>query len=746
MSYTVKIMKADVERAEWCRTGKTGQLRLIQSNGSVTRFEGFEPSESKNLKETCSKLFKVELKTVKVDVQGKNFGKLKLEGEELNFHIDGKKAFDISLSDLSNSQVIPQKDEMVLEFRQTEGLSKRHESLIEMRFYVPPTEGMDEDDADSNKKGVEIFHDRIKEYVSKESGGEKISIFTQVRCRSPKTTFDVSLYLNIFKLHGSSYDFSVKYKHVTKLCKVPSVQGARGTLLILSLDPPLRKGQTMYHHVVLHFPEKDEDDKVPVTLPKNFDWKDIPGKVKDAIQPTMTGKSVDILGSLFQFLALASESKLKVAGHSLSVCWIHFITSQLYEKSQFQSNRDEESFAVSACIGASKGYLYFLDKCFVFLESPPQVIMYEQVETIVFDRKDQFTQSTTFDFKIKLDNGKSQDFNNINKSELKNIRGWFRSVCEHMFDGKKMRIEDDDSDEEEELKDAGNDDDDKHIKNRLAAEAGQDDEDDESSSEDEDFEGKSESSSEESSADEEGSSEGESDEDTKKKSKKAPKSKEVKAKKSKKEEKEETSTKRQKKDPNAPKRPKSAWLLFCDAKREDIVKENPDIKFTEVNGKISEIWKNLSSDEKKPFEEEAAKLASKYKEDKAKYDKENPSSSGGAGKKRKGEDEKEGKAKKAKKDPNAPKRGQNAYMLWSQEAREKMRKANPDLPMKAVMQQLGEKWKEIDAEEKKEWEEKAREDKERFKRETEEYKKKGPSLEEFEKAGEEDSGESEDSD
>ena len=64
-------------------------------------------------------------------------------------------------------------------------------------------------------------------------------------------------------------------------------------------------------------------------------------QVKDAIQPTMTGKSVDILGSLFQFLALASESKLKVAGHSLSVCLIHFIPSQLYEKSQFQSNRDE---------------------------------------------------------------------------------------------------------------------------------------------------------------------------------------------------------------------------------------------------------------------------------------------------------------------------------------------------------------------------------------------------------------------
>eukprot|EP00960_Hanusia_phi_P076420 768557-Hanusia_phi.AAC.8 len=166
-----------------------------------------------------------------LDVQGKNFGKLKLEGEEMSFQpafqIDGKKAFDVSLSDLSNSQVIPAKDEMVLEFRQTEGLSKRHESLIEMRFYVPPTEGVDEDDADvvaicmvsmtvievrfqNSKKGVEILHDRIKEYVSKESGGEKISMFTNVRCRSPKTTFEISLYMNIFKLHGASYDFNVK--------------------------------------------------------------------------------------------------------------------------------------------------------------------------------------------------------------------------------------------------------------------------------------------------------------------------------------------------------------------------------------------------------------------------------------------------------------------------------------------------------------------------------------------------------
>eukprot|EP00960_Hanusia_phi_P076418 768557-Hanusia_phi.AAC.6 len=44
----------------------------------------------------------------------------------------------------------------------------------------------------------------------------------------------------------------------------------------------------------------------------------------------------------------------------------------------------------------------------------------------------------------------SQDFNNIPKAEFKNIQRWFRSVCDQMFDGKKMRMENYTSDAEEE--------------------------------------------------------------------------------------------------------------------------------------------------------------------------------------------------------------------------------------------------------------------------------------------------------
>eukprot|EP00960_Hanusia_phi_P076419 768557-Hanusia_phi.AAC.7 len=188
------------------------------------------------------------------------------------------------------------------------------------------------------------------------------------------------------------------------MSKVPSGQGQQqGTFLILSLDPPLRRGQTMYHHLVFHFADKEDEEEVAVELPKNFDWKDIPPKMKDSIKPTMMGKGVDILATLFQFLSLASDSKLK-----------------LYDKSQFRSDRDSGEFAVMTVLGltillqkalvcllasvhtralsTSWTNALFSWKCdrIMCVTQPPQVIMYEQVDTIVFDRKDTFTQVIGF--------------------------------------------------------------------------------------------------------------------------------------------------------------------------------------------------------------------------------------------------------------------------------------------------------------------------------------------------------------
>jgi len=48
---------------------------------------------------------KTELKKSKVDVQGKNAGKLEVVGEEMIFKFGSKRIFDVTLTDVSNAQV-----------------------------------------------------------------------------------------------------------------------------------------------------------------------------------------------------------------------------------------------------------------------------------------------------------------------------------------------------------------------------------------------------------------------------------------------------------------------------------------------------------------------------------------------------------------------------------------------------------------------------------------------------------------
>ncbi|EEB06665.1 HMG box protein [Schizosaccharomyces japonicus yFS275] len=75
-----------------------------------------------------------------------------------------------------------------------------------------------------------------------------------------------------------------------------------------------------------------------------------------------------------------------------------------------------------------------------------------------------------------------------------------------------------------------------------------------------------------------------------------------------------TAGKRKARDPNQPKRPPSAYILYQKVQRpivrESLGEKGNDVK--EVNKACHEKWDSLSEEEKKPFEEEAAKLRSEY--------------------------------------------------------------------------------------------------------------------------------------
>ena len=68
-----------------------------------------------------------------------------------------------------------------------------------------------------------------------------------------------------------------------------------------------------------------------------------------------------------------------------------------------------------------------------------------------------------------------------------------------------------------------------------------------------------------------------------------------------------------KKDPNAPKGKSSAFIFFGSATRAEIKAAHPDWSLGDVGRELGKRWKELSDDDKKPFHDQAAKDAERYK-------------------------------------------------------------------------------------------------------------------------------------
>jgi len=75
------------------------------------------------------------------------------------------------------------------------------------------------------------------------------------------------------------------------------------------------------------------------------------------------------------------------------------------------------------------------------------------------------------------------------------------------------------------------------------------------------------------------------------------------------------------------------------------------------------------------------------------------------------------KKKKKKKDPNAPKRNQSSFFLYSNATRNDVKAANPEAKFGEIAQIISRHFKALPEEEREYWNEKAAQDKVRYQRE-----------------------------
>lgn len=165
------------------------------------------------------------------------------------------------------------------------------------------------------------------------------------------------------------------------------------------------------------------------------------------------------------------------------------------------------------------------------------------------------------------------------------------------------------------------------------------------------------------------------------------------------------------KDPNKPKRNMSAFFLYSNANRARVKEENPEIPFGQVAKILSVEYKSLPANERAKWDKKAEKDKQRYQREMANYVPPSDES-----------DDEGAKKKKRKKDPNAPKRNQSAFFLYSNDARPRVRQENPDASFGSIAKIISVEFKALSAAERARYDEMAAADKERYQREMAHYK------------------------
>uniref|UniRef100_T1HQR0 FACT complex subunit SSRP1 n=1 Tax=Rhodnius prolixus TaxID=13249 RepID=T1HQR0_RHOPR len=582
-----QLASTDLELCNWQKLVGTWGLRLFLKNGSLRRFTGFKESDLEKIGKYFKSKYSQELNEKELSVRGWNWGTAKFSGSVLSFDVNNLTAFDIPLSNVS--QCTTGKNEVTVEFHQND---EAPVSLMEIRFHIPATELAGDDP-------VEAFHSQVMQKASVISvSGDAIAIFREIQCLTPRGRYDIKIFSSFFQLHGKTFDYKIPMATVLRLFILPHKDG-RQNFFVVSLDPPIKQGQTRYHYLVFLF---GQDEETSLELP--FTETELNEKYEGKLSKELSGPTHEVISKIMKVLV---NRKITVPsgfiGHSGTP-------------------------AVGCSYKAAAGYMYPLERGFIYIHKPPLHIRFDEISSVNFARSGGSTRS--FDFEIELKSGVVHTFSSIEKEEYGKLFD-FITV-------KKLRVKNKKSDKPTYgADDFGDSDDEKEpdaylarVKREAEERAEQEGGSSEDESTDEDFKPQEQesdvaeeydsnpsSTDSDEDSDASGGGGGSGDDGEKKEKKKKKEKKEKKKKTITISEKPRKRREKKEKDSNKPKRAPTAYMLWLNENREKIKQDNPGISFTDIAKKGGELWKKL--EDKSEWEKKAAKMKDEYMEAMSEY-------------------------------------------------------------------------------------------------------------------------------
>uniref|UniRef100_A0A8D3BC93 FACT complex subunit SSRP1 n=1 Tax=Scophthalmus maximus TaxID=52904 RepID=A0A8D3BC93_SCOMX len=565
------ISASDINQATWRRVCLGHGIKLGTSTGNVYKYDGFRDTDFERISEFFKANYKLELTEKDMCVKGWNWGTAKFSGPLLSFDVNDNAAFEIPLSNVS--QCATGKNEVTLEFHQNDDTEV---SLMEVRFYVPPSQ------TDERQDPVEAFAENVLTKADViQATGDAVCIFKELQCLTPRGRYDIRIYPTFLHLHGKTFDYKIPYTTVLRLFLLPH-KDQRQMFFVISLDPPIKQGQTRYHFLILLF-SKEEN----ITLTLNMSEEDVERRFEGKLSKNMSGSLYEMVSRVMKALV---NRKITVPGN-------------------FQGHSGAQ--CITCSYKASSGLLYPLERGFIYVHKPPVHLRFEEISCVNFARGTTTTRS--FDFEIETKQGNQYTFSSIEREEYGKLFDFVNAkklnIKNRGFkEGMKGKIDEySDSDEDQhdaylermkaegKIREEGNDSDESDGGSDESFNPGE---------EDDDIAEEYDSNASASDSSEDGD---DSEDDGAKKKKPVKKPKVVKEKKERKPRKE-----KKQKDTGGPKRPMSAYMLWLNSSRERIKSENPGISITEISKKAGEMWRQLGKDEKEEWDTKAGEAKRQY--------------------------------------------------------------------------------------------------------------------------------------
>jgi structure-specific recognition protein 1 len=422
---TFTLDRGDIASAQWSRAAKGYEVKILKRSSEILHIDGFVEEDLSRLSKVFKNWYSTNLETKEHALRGWNWGKTEFTKAELVFNVQNRPDFEIPYSEITNTNLAG-RNEVAIEFAASDeadtgtnghlggarGRGKKSgagkDQLVEMRFYIPgvttrkETEGEDAGSGaeQEEKNAATIFYETLIDKAEiGETAGDAIATFLEVLHLTPRGRFDIDMYESSFRLRGKTYDYKIQYDHVKKFMVLPKPDDLH-CMLCIGLDPPLRQGQTRYPFLVMQC-KKDEE----VTIDLNLTEEQLEQSYKDKLQPHYEQPLHQVITYCFKGLAgkkIVSPAK------------------------DFQTHRQQTGIKCS--IKASEGFLYCLEKAFMFVPKPATYISYDQTASITFSRVGGAVSAlSTFDITVHMKSGAgASQFSNINREDLKALEDFFK--------------------------------------------------------------------------------------------------------------------------------------------------------------------------------------------------------------------------------------------------------------------------------------------------------------------------------